>query len=307
MNWDPSTLARLSAPGFNRPIGSGDVVPYLPTSPVGQSGQSSGQSQDVEQALPGPSGNFSNGVQGAGNTLGGAGNSNSMLNNLSALMPLLTAMWQGNQAAAIPSGQAQAQAQPAAQATPGLSSAQLGAMPPAGAPPPSTGAGASSSAGPDPNSSAGWMTYGPGMTMGASAPPVDTGGNAAGSGSMARGGMVTKGNPSSTKDDVSAKLQHGEFVIPRAAVQHLAATVPGVLAHVMHVSATHAPAPAPMKSPVGPAQRAGGGAPMVSQGRPPVLPALTQPGQGFKDGGPVGYSAGGMVDKGDRDYGPYTR
>jgi hypothetical protein len=89
--------------------------------------------------------------------------------------------------------------------------------------------------------------------------------------------MVTQGNPKSKTDDVSAKLQHGEFVIPRDAVIHLAAHAPDVLSHVMHVSAMHHLAKQAPASP---------GAMLTGQngGMPPQ-----------QQGGPVGYRNGGLV------------
>jgi hypothetical protein len=115
--------------------------------------------------------------------------------------------------------------------------------------------------------------------------------------------MVTGGNPKSKTDDVSAKLQHGEFVIPRDAMHHLAMTAPGVLSHVMQVSAAHAMAAKAkaMQSPAGPPQMAQmGGMPVV--GRPAQLPPLGpqgQPGQGFKDGGLVTGSSTSAQDEAD--------
>ena len=114
---------------------------------------------------------------------------------------------------------------------------------------------------------------------------------------MKRGGLVTAGNPKSKSDDVSAKLQHGEFVIPRMAVDHMARTAPAVLAHVMHVSAMHRPAAAaPGGSPAsritGPAQMAQMGPGMAAQGRPPVLPPVGP-------SGPQGFQGGGYVSGGD--------
>src|SRR5712671_1747157 len=97
-----SSLLRLSAPGFNRAIGSGDVVPYTGATSQGQ--QTAG---DAVPATPGPSGQF--GAPAA--TPGGSG---SFLNNLSALTPLLNQLLAAQNAAAAPSGQANAQAQPAA-------------------------------------------------------------------------------------------------------------------------------------------------------------------------------------------------
>ncbi len=94
-----------------------------------------------------------------------------------------------------------------------------------------------------------------------------------------RGGFVTQGRPNSKTDDVSAKLQHGEFVIPREAVLHLAATAPAVLQHVMHVSAMHALANKAKTAPPSP------GAMLTGQngGLPPQS---AQP-QGYRNGGLV--------------------
>jgi len=131
----------------------------------------------------------------------------------------------------------------------------------------------------------------------------------AGAAAAKAGGPVLGGNPKSKVDDVSAKLQHGEFVIPRDAVHHLATTAPGVLSHVMQVSAAHAlaqKAKDAMEHPAGPPQMAGGGTPTVygrpASGLPPLARmeaarAAAAPGggpmgappQGLKDGGPVGY------------------
>src|SRR5260370_772159 len=120
-----SSLLRLSAPGFNRAIGSGDVVPYTGATNTG--GQTAG---DAVPATPGPSGQF--GAPAA--TPGGSG---SFLNNLSALTPLLNQLLAAQSAASVPSGQgnAQAQAPAAAQAT-ATPESVLGAIAPAGAPAP---------------------------------------------------------------------------------------------------------------------------------------------------------------------------
>lgn len=96
-----SLLAQLSAPGFNRAIGSGDVVPYM-----GQSGQTGGAVGGATTATPGAS--FDPTAGQATSPAGGG----SFLNNLSALTPLLNEIFQQQQAAAIPSGQGNAQANP---------------------------------------------------------------------------------------------------------------------------------------------------------------------------------------------------
>lgn len=109
----------------------------------------------------------------------------------------------------------------------------------------------------------------------------DGGASGGGDGAMKRGGFVTKGDPNSKTDDVNAKLQHGEFVIPRAAVIHLAAHAPQVLSHVMHVSAMHHLANQAKNAPSPGAMLTG-----QNGGLPP---------QGMRDGGPVGYRNGGLV------------
>src|SRR5216683_4631203 len=121
-----SSLLRLSAPGLNRAIGSGDVVPY--TGATNQGGQQT--AGDAVPATPGPSGQF-------GTPAATPGGSGSFLNNLSALTPLLNQLLAQQNAAAIPSGQgnAQAQAPSAAQAT-ATPESVLGAIAPAGAPAP---------------------------------------------------------------------------------------------------------------------------------------------------------------------------
>ena len=93
-----------------------------------------------------------------------------------------------------------------------------------------------------------------------------------------RGGFVTQGNPQSKTDDVSAKLQHGEFVIPREAVHHLALTAPAVLSHVMQVSAAHALANRKGPQPSPAAMLTG-----QNGGMPPQAPAT----QHFRNGGLV--------------------
>src|SRR5229473_8024137 len=121
-----TSLQRLSAPGYNRAIGSGDTVPYTgATSPAQQT------AGDASVATPGPSGTFGAATPGAA----GAFDPNSFLNNLSAYMPMISQLLQASQPA-VPSGQGNAQAQPAAQAASGISSADLGAMPVAGSPAP---------------------------------------------------------------------------------------------------------------------------------------------------------------------------
>jgi hypothetical protein len=68
-------------------------------------------------------------------------------------------------------------------------------------------------------------------------------------------------------------------VIPRGAVQHLAANAPDVLSHVIHVSAQHAAnAQGPRSSP---------GARLTGKNGVPPQP--------LHDGGPVGYRSGGLV------------
>src|SRR5260370_39623006 len=120
-----TSLQRLSAPGYNRAIGSGDTVPYAgATSPAQQT------AGDAVPATPGPSGQF-----GPAAAPGASFDPNSFLNNLSAFMPMISQLLQASQPA-VPSGQGNAQAQPAAQAVNGISSADLGAMPVAGSPAP---------------------------------------------------------------------------------------------------------------------------------------------------------------------------
>lgn len=120
MIWDPSTLAQLSAPGFNRAIGAGDVVPYWGAQPNqgGASGAGAaepGASYDPG-AMGGPTGSI--GVDGGG----------SALNNLSALTPILNQIVQQQQQDSIVSGQGNAQANPLPGATPGLGSADVAAQ-----------------------------------------------------------------------------------------------------------------------------------------------------------------------------------
>src|SRR5260370_25259216 len=122
-----SSLQRLSAPGYNRAIGSGDTVPY--TGATNQGGQQT--AGDAVPATPGPSGQFGSATPGAA----GAFDPNSFLNNLSAYMPMISQLLQASQPA-VPSGQGNAQATPGAQAVNGISSADLGAMPIAGSPAP---------------------------------------------------------------------------------------------------------------------------------------------------------------------------
>lgn len=118
--WDPSTLAQLSAPGFNRPLGSGDVVPYWGAGP-------SPMSSDTAPAAPGPSYNPNPDIPTDQVTTPGSPGF-STLNNLSWLQPFLDAWMQQQQAASIPSGQGNAEAQPLADANPGPSSEDLGVL-----------------------------------------------------------------------------------------------------------------------------------------------------------------------------------
>jgi hypothetical protein len=303
MNWD-SVLNQLSAPGLNRPVGAGDVNPFQSTT---LPGQTTGDQQTVagaSAATPGPSGTFGPATPGAS----GAFDPSSFLANLSSFMPMLNQLINQHAQAAVPSGQGNAQAQPAAQATTGPSSADLGAMQPAGAP----ASGPPPGFAPDlvhggyapipnwtPDSSG--LSGGEGAPGGAAGAPGDSGGApgdgpgggvSGGAGVYKKGGLVTQGNPKSKVDDVPAKLQHGEFVIPRDAMHHLAVTAPGVLSHVMQVSAAHALADKArsMQHPAGPSQMAQMGPSIASQGRPPVLPPIAQAGappQGLKDGGQV--------------------
>lgn len=134
MNWDPSTLAQLSAPGFNRAIGAGDVIPYLPTDFQRQSTAETGRG-DLQEATPGPSGQFGSQQQAAMPGIPG-----SWLQNLSALTPLLNQIFANANApaasAAAPpsSSNYNAVAQQPGQAVSGPSSSSIGAMAPAGAP-----------------------------------------------------------------------------------------------------------------------------------------------------------------------------
>lgn len=178
-----STLLQLSAPGYNRAIGSGDVVPYQQQAQQGgASGAGAatpGASYDPEPVAGGPTGSI------------GAGG-NSFLNNLSAITPALNQMFQNQQDASIVSGQANAMANPlpgaaagpgstdmaqqiAAQAggvpiagsggVPGISVAPSGGRPtntsgggdggPAGAPGDASGGGAGPAAGSDSSSGVG--------------------------------------------------------------------------------------------------------------------------------------------------------
>jgi hypothetical protein len=116
MIWDPSTLARLSAPGFTRALGTGDVVPYWPP-------QSTGGVSGAGEAAPGPSFDPNAALAATGPT--GFSIPNSPINFLSMLTPLINQAIAAQQAASIPSGQGNAQAQPPAQAVPGTSSTDL--------------------------------------------------------------------------------------------------------------------------------------------------------------------------------------
>ncbi len=286
----------LSIAGQNRRVGSGDVVPYQRTS------TDSPDARETQAARPGPA------------SPGVAFDPMSSLANLSALTPGYNAALQAQLAGAIPSGTASAVAQPLPVAQSGPSStdvtasqAQIGSTPIAGAPGtglapapapsvPAGGLGSTTSGAGDGTAggiggTAAGGEGGPGAgSAGDSGGPSgdggvgdggtgDGGGVGDGSGGVfKKGGFVTQGNPKSKTDDVSAKLQHGEFVIPRDAVIHLAAHAPQVLSHVMHVSAMHhlankaAQAPAP-------------GAMLTGQngGMPPQAPAP----QGFRNGGLV--------------------
>lgn len=312
-----TSLLRISAPGFNRPIGMGDVVPYLQTGRGPGAVGDTFSGQDVTAATPGPSGSF-----GPPPAPAAASAPGSLLNNLSALTPLINQLVASSQP--VVSGQGNAQAQPAAQAVAGPSSADIGAMAPAGAP--------AAPAGP-PAAPAGYIQISPTLALssngtgqvvslidgqwvggntgsalnggeatggaaagaaGASGSDGGVAGTGAGSGpgaagdagggvgaSLARGGLVTAGNPKSKTDDVAAKLQHGEFVIPRMAVDHLARTAPHVLSHVMQVSALHRPPVAPAAG--SPASRITGPAHMAQmapadavQGRPASIPPLAR-------------------------------
>jgi hypothetical protein len=301
MDWN-TVLQQLSRPGVERPLGAGDVVPYQRTTTPGQTIGDQQTASDAVAATPGPSGTF-----GPAATPAASFDPNSFLTNLSSFMPLLNQLINQQNAAAVPSGQGNAQAQPAAQAVSGPSSADLGAMQPAGSPAP---AGiAPSTAGPGSWLNGQWFpTYpagyadslsggqgstgagpgAPGGPPGEGAPgaPGGTAGDASGGvgdgsgGVYKRGGLVTQGNPKSKTDDVNAKLQHGEFVIPREAMHHLAMTAPDVLSHVVQVSAAHA-ANAARGPQASPAQQLTG-----QNGMPP---------KPMHDGGPVGYRNGGLV------------
>lgn len=119
MAYDLTTLNRLSIPGVNRPLGIGDLVPYL-----GTQNANGGAASDIGTARPGVVGSFGPSGSIYGN--------NSALANLSALTPILNALYQANQQAAIPSGQGNAQAQPQAQAASGPASSVFGVAPIAG-------------------------------------------------------------------------------------------------------------------------------------------------------------------------------
>jgi hypothetical protein len=165
-----STLAQLSAPGFNRAIGSGDVVPYLGATPPAQTVGGAGA------ATPGTS--FDpNATTSAGAPTGGS----SFLNNLSALTPILNRIIAAQQAAAMQSGQGNAQAQGIPGAVPGTGSADMtaaiGALPVAGAAP-------ASGIAPPPGGAEG----GPGAAPGA-APGDSSGGSPGDAGSGAAGGV----------------------------------------------------------------------------------------------------------------------
>lgn len=104
MIWDPSTLAKLSAPGFNRPIGAGDVVPYWGNMP--DMGGVSGSSEAQQGPRFDP-----NDIAGTGPT-GPPAAPTSILNNLSTLTPIVNQLVQQQQQGAEKSGQAPATAQP---------------------------------------------------------------------------------------------------------------------------------------------------------------------------------------------------
>jgi hypothetical protein len=106
-----------------------------------------------------------------------------------------------------------------------------------------------------------------------------TGDGGGGGGVYKKGGFVNKGKPNSKTDDVSAKLQHGEFVIPRDAVIHLAAHAPDVLSHVMHVSAMHHMANRAKEAAASPSA-------MLTP-KNGVMPPQPQEPQGFRNGGLV--------------------
>src|SRR5258708_24243119 len=96
-----TSLQRLSAPGYNRAIGSGDTVPYTgATSPAQQT------AGDATAATPGPSGSF-----GPAAAPGTSFDPNSFLHNLSAYMPMISQLLQASQPA-DPSRQGNAQATP---------------------------------------------------------------------------------------------------------------------------------------------------------------------------------------------------
>jgi hypothetical protein len=184
---DQTTLARLtqmgiSLPGLTRPVGSGDTG-FDPTKwlqQYGTPGQQNGGGQlaagDVEAAMPGPSGNFSNGAQGVGTGSPGSPTAvlapNSALSYLSLLTPFLSNLVQQQ----VQSGVGNALNNGPAMATPGISSGDMGAAPIAGA-------GASSSTPTIATTAPGSVAPTPGVVT-----PEGGGGGAAGGGGGAGGG-----------------------------------------------------------------------------------------------------------------------
>lgn len=171
-----STLAQLSAPGYNRAIGMGDVVPYWGGQGQGSTVSNAGAATPGVAYDPNPQ---------ATQQMAGAMGTDSVLNNLSALTPILNQIIAQQQQASIPSGTATMTAQPLPQATPGASSADVAAQLAAAAPAPVTAVGGAPIAGapvqmPDASTPSGVGDSGPGA--GAPAGVGDAGGAAAGSG-----------------------------------------------------------------------------------------------------------------------------
>jgi hypothetical protein len=309
---DPlSTL--LSIAGRNRAIGSGDVTPYQRTS------TDSPTASEAQAATPGPSSpgpsfdpfsslsnlsaltpQYNAAIQAllAGSVPSGTANA------VATPLPGATPGPSSNDIAS----QAQIGSVPIAGAPgTGLAPAPVVTAAPASAPVVDTGAtsggGSAGDGGPGgaPGGPAGGEagTVGDGTAggIGGSAPGGEGGGGVGsgggdgsggvggdgggGGGVYKKGGLVTAGNPKSKTDDVPAKLQHGEFVIPREAVLHLAATAPAVLSHVMQVSAAHALANKARGSQPSP------GALLTGRNGMPPKP--------MAQGGPVGYRNGGLV------------
>lgn len=116
---DPSilaSLAQLSAPGYNRAIGSGDVVPYWGPQQNQQAAGGAGVAEPGASYDPGAMG-------GPTGSIGAGGGS--VLNNLSVLTPILNQIVQQQQQDSIVSGQGNAQANPLPGATPGAGSADI--------------------------------------------------------------------------------------------------------------------------------------------------------------------------------------